>query len=57
VASVLPDLRGFWRVDYLADGFNIPDDHLATLGLTTLGFLVPLSLVGYLLLKTREVAA
>lgn len=57
VSKMLPDLRGFWRVDYLASGFYIPDEHLVMLALRTLGYVVPLVIGGYFLLKTREVAA
>jgi hypothetical protein len=57
VSRMLPDLRSFWRVDYLASGFYIPDDHIAILALRTLGYVVPLMVGGYFLLKTREVAA
>jgi hypothetical protein len=57
VSRMLPDLTSFWRVDYLASGFYIPDEHLAILAIKTLGYVVPLVVVGYFLLKTREVAA
>ncbi|MEX2186406.1 MAG: Ig-like domain-containing protein, partial [Pirellulales bacterium] len=57
VSRMLPDLRSFWRVDYLASGFYIPDEHILILGLRTLGYVVPLVVGGYFLLKTREVAA
>jgi ABC-type transport system involved in multi-copper enzyme maturation permease subunit len=57
VSRVLPDLTSFWRVDYLAAGFYIPDSHVAILAIKTLGYVVPLVFAGYLLLKTREVAA
>lgn len=57
ISQMLPDLTSFWRVDYLASGFNIPDEHIAILAVKTLGYLVPLIIGGYFLLKTREVAA
>ncbi len=57
LSHMLPDLRSFWRVDYLASGFYIPDEHVAILALRTVGYVVPLVVGGYFLLKTREVAA
>jgi hypothetical protein len=57
VSRALPDLTSFWRVDYLSSGFYIPDEHLAILTVKTLGYIVPLVIAGYFLLKTREVAA
>lgn len=54
---VLPDVASFWRVDYLASGFHVPDEHLAILALRALGYIAPLILAGYFLLKTREMAA
>ncbi|RIK76974.1 MAG: hypothetical protein DCC68_18310 [Planctomycetota bacterium] len=54
---VLPDVASFWRVDYLASGFYVPDEHLAILALRALGYIAPLVIGGYFLLKTREVAA
>lgn len=57
VSRMLPDLTSFWRVDYLASGFYIPGEHVAILAIKTLGYIVPLVVGGYFLLKTREVAA
>jgi hypothetical protein len=57
LSKVLPDLTAFWRVDYVAQGFNIPEGHVPMLALVTCGFLIPLTLAGHLFLKTREVAA
>ena len=57
VTSLLPDFRQFSFVDYVAHGFNIPPD-------TVLVQFVhgrwrswrPCSSIGYLFLRTREVA-
>ena len=53
---LIPNLRDFGRVQYLADGFDIPMLHIAILGLSSLSYIVPMLLLGCLLLKTREVA-
>ena len=42
--------------NYVASGFNIPFNTLAVHGLTTLAFAVPLFVVAYLILRSREVA-
>jgi hypothetical protein len=57
LSHLAPDLTAYSRVEYLANGFAVPGEHLVMLGLTTLGFIVPIVLVGYWLLKTREIAA
>jgi ABC-type transport system involved in multi-copper enzyme maturation permease subunit len=57
VCQVVPDFKQLSCVDYLTNGFDIPWDRLATHGVTTLGFVVPLFIVGFICFKAREVAA
>jgi hypothetical protein len=56
VAAVIPDLQRFGYADFIADGFKIPSDLVAQETAVMFGFLVPLLLVGYVLLRNREVA-
>ena len=61
-ASLLPDFTRFSFADYVSYGFNIPcslaggDDLLWQAAFRALGFLLPVFVAGYLILKTREVA-
>jgi hypothetical protein len=56
MSAILPPLSDFSFVGYVADGYDIAANHLAVAGLTAFGFLIPVFLLGYLFLKTREVA-
>jgi len=56
VAASVPSFSDFNYADFVADGFYIPGDRVL-MGLTTmLGFLLPVFVLGYFFLKTREVA-
>ena len=55
VARVLPDLNQFDYTDLIGEGFNIDGEMALIHGLTALGFVVPLLIVAYFFLKTREV--
>ncbi len=57
ICQVIPDFKQLSCVDYLTGGFDIPLDRLATHGVTTLGFVLPLFLLGFFCFKAREVAA
>jgi hypothetical protein len=46
----------FGTADYLAQGYDIPWNDLAVQALTTLGYALPVFVVGYLCFKFREVA-
>jgi hypothetical protein len=52
----LPDFSAFSTVGYAADGYNVPWDRVAQDVTTCLGFVAALSVVGFFLLRTREVA-
>jgi hypothetical protein len=56
VGHVAPNFRDFWLDEYLAAGFQVPGDYLAILAVTTIGYVVPVMLLGYLFLRGREVA-
>ena len=56
VAAAVPDLGRFGYADFIADGFKIPADLIARQTAIMLGFLLPLLIVGYILLRNREVA-
>ena len=56
VAQVLPDFSAFSTVNFAAYGFNVPTDRVSQDLTTCLGYIVGLGVVGYFLLRTREVA-
>jgi hypothetical protein len=56
VCNVVPDFRQLSDVEYVAEGFSIPMNNLLSHGLVTLGYLFPVFVLGYFLLKIREVA-
>ena len=56
LAQVLPDFRSFSTVDYVAYGFNIPTNQIARDLAITAAFVLGLFVIGYFLLRTREVA-
>lgn len=57
MSRIIPPLADFSLGDYVAYGYNIPLNVIAVHAVTILGFGVILFFVGYLFLKTREVAA
>ncbi len=56
MAEILPAFEQFDYSTWVAYGFNISGDLLATRILTMLGFVLPVFLAGYFFLKLREVA-
>ena len=56
VAQTLPDFRSFSTVRYAADGYNVPWDRVFQDVTVCLGYVIGLSVLGYFLLRTREVA-
>ncbi|MDY0167859.1 MAG: hypothetical protein RBS80_15030 [Thermoguttaceae bacterium] len=56
MAEILPAFERFDYSTWVAYGFNISGDLLATRILTMLGFVLPVFLAGYFFLKLREVA-
>lgn len=56
VAQVLPDFSSLSTVSFAALGFNVPDDLVLQILTMCLGYVIGLSVLGYFLLRTREVA-
>ena len=56
VTSLLPDFGRFSTVDYVAHGFDIPGDVVGVQFISGLGYMVAVVAIGYLFLRTREVA-
>ena len=57
VTKILPDFGMLNRADHVAHGYDIPNTLLLQHGLMTFTFFILLSIAGYFLLKTREIAA
>ncbi len=56
VTYILPDFRSFSTVDYVAYGYNIPMNQLAQDLIVCGTYVLGLFIIGYFLLRTREVA-
>jgi hypothetical protein len=56
VAQTLPDFSAFSTVEYAAEGYNVPWNRVFQDATVCLGYVVGLSILGYFLLRTREVA-
>ena len=57
IGQVIPPLYDFVNYETaLQKGFNVPLDWMVVHGLTTFGYVLPIFLVGYIILKNREVA-
>jgi len=56
VAQILPDFSAFSTVDFAAYGFDVPANRVGQDLTTCLAYVVGLAVVGYFLLRTREVA-
>ncbi len=56
VGQCLPDFSSFSTVSYAADGYNVPWDRVFQDVTACMGFVVALSVLGFFLLRTREVA-
>jgi hypothetical protein len=57
VMIVLPDVNRFNLSDFVSEGFNISPTNLLMNMLLLLGFLIPLAILAYYLLRGREVAS
>ncbi len=58
MSAVLPDFSGLGRAtEYVAYNFNYYDQLLARQCLTTLIYVMAITIIGYFFLKTREIAA
>jgi ABC-type transport system involved in multi-copper enzyme maturation permease subunit len=56
VAQLLPDFSAFSTVEFAAYGFSVPPERVAQDLTVCLGYVVGMSVIGYFLLRTREVA-
>lgn len=56
IAQCLPDFRAFSTIRYAAEGYNVPWDRVFQDVTVALGYVVGLSVLGYFLLRTREIA-
>jgi hypothetical protein len=56
ITSLLPNFRQFDTVNYVAHGFDIPPDVVLVQFFTGLGYVAAVFAIGYLFLRTREVA-
>lgn len=56
IAQVLPDFSAFSTVNFAAYGYDVPIDRVSQDLTTCLAYIVGLAIVGYFLLRTREVA-
>jgi hypothetical protein len=57
LSHALPNYTGLSTADYVANGYNISGNLIAMHLLTTLSYVLVVSMIGYFFLKTREVAA
>lgn len=56
VAQVLPDFSSFSTVDFAAYGFSVPPERVWQDLTVCVGYVVGMAVIGYFLLRTREVA-
>ena len=58
VVNAIPDVATFYPADYVANGFDITWGTLLLLNhiLPVLGYLLPWAILGYYLIKSREMA-
>jgi hypothetical protein len=57
VLDIIPDADRFDMTGKLAEGFNVSGGELAVAGLLLVGYLIPLGILSYHLLRSREIAA
>jgi hypothetical protein len=56
VGNVIPDFSKFGVTNYISDGFDIPLNLVAQQVTIGLAYVIGLSIIGYFLLRNREVA-
>ncbi len=56
LAQLLPDFSELSTISFTAHGYDIPGDLVAQSLTICLGYVVGLSVLGYFLLRTREIA-
>lgn len=55
MSSILPDFGRFSFADYVASGFDVSGETILTFACRAVAFVVPVFVVGYLCLRTREI--
>jgi len=56
VFNLIPDVEGFVWTEFLSEGFNIPLEYLVMNFVVMVGYLLPWFVLGYYLLRSREIA-
>ncbi len=56
IVMLLPEFNKFDNVNYVAHGFDVPNDLVLVQILTALGFVAAMFAIGYFFLRTREIA-
>lgn len=54
---MIPDVTAYDWTDFVAEGFNVNAEYLVVNLLSTAGYLLPWFVLGYYLMKSREVAS
>jgi ABC-type transport system involved in multi-copper enzyme maturation permease subunit len=57
VSALLPNYSGFDTTTYVADGYYIQSALIGQHFLTTMGYVLAITIIGYFFLRTREIAA
>jgi len=55
--NLVPDVHGFSWTDYLKEGFDVPPEYLVMNFLVAAAYLLPWFILGYYLMRSREIAA
>ena len=55
--NLVPDIDSYSWTKYLSEGFSVPLECMAMNLLTTVGYLLPWFVLGFYLMRSREVAA
>jgi hypothetical protein len=55
--NLVPDVYGYTWTSFVQEGFNIPFESLVMNLVVTVGYLLPWFILGYYLMRSREVAA
>ncbi len=56
VINMIPDVEGFSWTSYVKEGFDVPAECLVMNVIVTVGYLLPWFVLGYYLMRSREVA-
>lgn len=56
IQNMIPDVESFTWTDFVSEGFNVNTEYLVVNLLVTAGYLLPWFVLGYYLMKSREVA-